>query len=720
VALTDEWGRTEDDYFLMVGTTHHVGDQYKHIREVLLPELRQKHPGAFLFWIPAGIKEEEEGWMKEMLSAFLLTERSREESHEFGRNAQEFLRNLLNSGRKRLGEILTKAYFSGLLLWDDKQIELSPYGYLSQEKFLEEFVPPLLSRRFPKHNRVHPFMEALAPTIVQSLLRDFFATGMIVVDNHSKFGLRTILEEVLKPMGLIKKKTNQYFLHVEPRTNELAEHFLSLLDKGPQPLETLYWVVRKGDYGLTRNQFELLAFALLFSGSILAYQGERRKGLEDISRSGLQGVTVLGKGEILGEELWQLIPVHPLIPEKFRKGSSTLVSQEALWNEIRARKESEAESLGNLLQRLKWASSFQALKALPWSSFQKDIEDVLGQWDEVKPSFPPREGLERFLSAASREPFLSEKLERLAGLRSFFDYAERVLFVYQYITDPRLSIPDQSVFQSLREERNGLLHFFEAGSISIDLGEIQSLLDRFQKLRETYIQAYIEAHQKDRSGEQFASYETLRQSKRYLLLTRLDQLEMISVKHNRSSVDRILTTVLSAQCHAPTLESLQSNPLCRCGYVLGEETTFTPAREIEEAVALGITETVEALKSSAYQEKLSSYLKGLEEIGEKEKVLAIRKILDLSPAISEDFISKLDEALTPVVIQGINEAFRGRVVVVSRNLDDLYGSLIRRKYTLPQIKKILREWLKEEEISGGTFVHFMGKGDEGQDPPDRS
>ena len=63
--------------------------------------------------------------MKEMLSALLLTERHREGSSESGPEAQEFLRNFLNNGRKRLGEILTKAYFSGLLLWDDKQIELS-------------------------------------------------------------------------------------------------------------------------------------------------------------------------------------------------------------------------------------------------------------------------------------------------------------------------------------------------------------------------------------------------------------------------------------------------------------------------------------------------------------------------------------------------------------------------------------------------------------------
>ena len=195
----------------------------------------------------------------------------------------------------------------------------------------------------------------------------------------------------------------------------------------------------------------------------------------------------------------------------------------------------------------------------------------------------------------------------------------------------------------------------------------------FRSYARRIIQAYVEAHRKNRSGDQFVPYEKLRQSRRYLLLARLDQLEMISVEHNRSSVERALTAILSSRCNAPVIESLQSNPICRCGYVLGEETTFTPAREIEEAVDLGIMETVEALHAPIYQEKLLPYLKGLDEIGEKEKAFAIRRILGLTPERTEPFISSLDEVLTPAVIQGINEAFRGRVVVVNRNLDDLYG-----------------------------------------------
>jgi hypothetical protein len=143
------------------------------------------------------------------------------------------------------------------------------------------------------------------------------------------------------------------------------------------------------------------------------------------------------------------------------------------------------------------------------------------------------------------------------------------------------------------------------------------------------------------------------------------------------------------------------------------QPTFPPLREIEEAIDLGIRETIEALNSPTYQEKLLPYLKGLEEVGENEKVSAVRRVLSLSSERGEGFLSRVDEALTPLAIQGINEAFKGRVVVVRRDLDQLYGALIRRKYGLPQVRKIFREWLRDDEISEGTFVHFIGKGETG-------
>ena len=60
---------------------------------------------------------------------------------------------------------------------------------------------------------------------------------------------------------------------------------------------------------------------------------------------------------------------------------------------------------------------------------------------------------------------------------------------------------------------------------------------------------------------------------------------------------------------------------------------------------------------------------------------------------------------------------RSAVVVVRRDLDQLYGVLIHRKYSLAQVRKIFLQWLKEEEISEGTFVQFTGQGEPGREAP---
>ncbi|HSR12651.1 MAG TPA: DUF6079 family protein, partial [Thermodesulfobacteriota bacterium] len=564
--------------------------------------------------------------------------------------------------------------------------------------------------------KVAPYLGAMAPGTITALVRDFFATGTAEIDDHSKFALRTVLEGLLKPMGLVRKKGNKYFLTVDPRTNELASFFFTLLEKGSRPPDALYWSLRKGEYGILRNQFEVLVFALIFSGNIVAYQGQRKRGLEDIIRSGLQGITALGKGEILSEETRRRIPENPLVPEKFRKGTFSLPSQEALWAELKELKDSESESLRNLIQRIGWASSFQAFRNLPWEALRRDMEDLLAQWEEVRVSFPAREGLERFLLAGSREPFLAGKIRRREELRDFFEHAERVLFVHQYVTDPRLVIPEHADDSGVRQQREDLVRFFEKDRISIESGKIQDVLVRFREFRDAYIRIYTRDHKRAKGGDRFAPYERVRQSARYQVLARLDRLELISVPHNRASVDRALAAVLQRQCAGPSPESLQSTPVCSCGFAMGEESVFPPLREIEESVDLGIKETLEALASPSFQEKLIPYLSGLETVGEKDKAAAIRDLLALSPN-EDDLIARLERALTPAATSGINEAFRGRVVVVRRDLDQLYGALIQRKYTLQQIRKIFREWLKEDEISEATFVQFTGKGEAGGPPP---
>ncbi len=730
--LSRQWARSEEDFFLLVGTTHNRDEQYRHVKNDLLPKIREHQPGTFLFWIP-GAFEGEIKWLKEILAALLLREGMNRQSKDKARQGADFLQAFVDREKSRLIEYFSKRYYHGTLLWDENRVDLSRFGYLSQEKFLAEFVHPLLQRRFPKHSRIQPYMDALAPGILMGMLKDFLSSGMLLVDDHSKFGIRDVLDGLLQPMGLVKRKGNQYELQVNPKQNELARYFFRhLAERETVPMEEMYWAFRKGQYGLLKPHFEILVLALLFSGHLVAYRGMHRKGPDELARSGLKGITALGKGEIMGEEVRQAMSKHPLIPRKFRDMPVTLASQEELWAEIKAGKPAALEELETLRSKIKWAAPFEAFKNMPFKNVLNDIEDLTAQWNEVKVSLRSREGLERFISASYREPFIEKNINAVEGCRGFLSRAERALFVYQYLTDQKLRIPDIEPYAQetyaqesginenfaprgyvgLRQDRSEILKYFQETSSSLTPQALEGLFDKFQGFQEIYTKIYVDAHQRARGGSQFEPYEQLIRSRRYSLLKRLDQLEMISVEHNRRSIDQGISSVLLKRCAQSPQDHLQGQPACSCGFQLGESTQTRPLIEIERAMDLGIKETIEAFKAPAMQEKIVPFLEGLDLVGKKKEADAIRQLLDLS-ARDEAFLDQLDQCLTPQVIRNINEAFRGKVVVVKRDLDHLYQKLIHRKYTLAQTRKIIEDWLTEETISGDTFLHFLGKGDTG-------
>jgi len=735
--LSRQWARSEEDFFLLVGTTHNRDEQYRHVKNDLLLKIREHQPGTFLFWIP-GSFEEDIKWLKEILAALLLKEGVNRQSKDKTQQGDDFLQAFVDREKSRLIEYFSKRYYHGILLWDENRVDLSRFGYLSQEKFLTEFVHPLLQRRFPKHSRIQPYMDALAPGILMEMLKDFLSSGMLLVDDRSKFGIRDVLDGLLQPMGLVKRKGNHYELQVNPKQNELARYFFSqLAERDTAPMEEMYWAFRKGPYGLLKSHFELLVLALLFSGHLVAYRGMHRKGPDELTRSGLKGITSLGKGEIIGEEIRQAMSKHPLIPRKYRDMPVTLASQEELWAEIKTGKPAAIEDLETLRSKIEWAAPFEAFKNMPFKDVLKDIEDLTAQWNEVKVSLTSREGLERFISAGFREPFLEKKIKAVEGCRGFLDRAERALFVYQYLTDQKLHIPDiepyaqetqvrekgvnenfaQAGYAELRQDRAEVLNYFQVTSASLTPQALEGLFDHFESFQRIYTKIYVDAHQRARGGSQFEPYEQLTRSRRYSLLKRLDQLEMISVEHDRRSIDQGISSVLLKRCSQSPQDVLQGQPACSCGFQLGESTYIRPLREIERAMDLGIKETIDAFKAPAIQEKIVPFLEGLDLVGKKKEADAIRQFLALS-AHEEPFLDQLDQCLTPQVIRNINEAFRGKVVVVKRDLDHLYQKLIHRKYTLAQTRKIIEDWLTEEAISMDTFLHFLGKG--GTEPSDQT
>ncbi len=728
--LARQWARSEEDFFIMVGTPHRRDQQFAHTKENLLPGIREHHPGKFLFWVPTAC--DDPMLLQEVLAAILLRQDLSPDSSDKDRRSEGFLQAFIEQRRDRLTEAFHRCYFHGVLLWDENRVELARFGYLTQEKFLSEFVRPLLERCFPRHTRIEPYMSPLAPGILKEMLKDFLSSGVLVVDDRSKHGLRDVLEGLLKPMGLVKKTGQHWELQVNPRQNELARQFFKEMgERETVPFEEMYWAFRKGEYGLLMPHFEILVLALLFSGNLVAYKGVIRKGPEELARSGIKGITSLGRGEVLAEPLQQAISGHPLISSKFKNVPITLALQEELWSEIKSRRASALEDLAGLKSRIRWAEGFGAFKNMPWEEVLRDLDDLSAQWETVKASLSSREGLGRFIRAGQADPFLEKRLKGIETVKEFLGRAERILFVYQYMTDQRLAIPGRGAYVQedlavesgireaeargdyggLRQDRAEILRFFEERRALVAPEGLEEVFDKFKVFQEAYSRTYSEAHARKRGRARFEDYEGLIQSRRYNLLKRLDQLEMVSVEHNRRSIERDLSTVLVNRCSRSPLEYLRGQPGCSCGFRLGEHLSLKPIKEIERAIDLGISETVEALRAPAIQEKIIPYLEGLDLVGKESEAKAVRRLLDISPQ-DDGFLDRLDKALTSRCIRHINEAFRGKVVVVERDLDRLYQGLVHRKYTLSQTRRIIEEWLEQETVSEDTFFHFVGRGEE--------
>ena len=724
--LSRQWHTGEEDFFLLVGTTRQTERQYAHVKAELLPKIRERRPGVFLFWIP-GESREKDDWLQEVLAAIILKEGILRDSNNTAAEELAFLQRFVDQKKGRLAEHFSERYFSGVLLWDENRVDLSRFGRLTQEKFLSEFIPPLLERRFPGHGRIQPYMDALAPGILRDMLSDFLSSGILVVDNRAKFGIRDVLEGLLQPMGLIRKHGNRYELRVNPKRNELARSFFEeMVRRETVPLEEIYRTFRKGPYGLMRPHFEILVLALLFSGHLIAYRGTRRKGYEELSRSGLKGVTALGRGEILPESARRAMARHPLIPRKYRDMPVTLASQEEIWAGIKAEKPAALERLEALTSKIRWAMAFEAFRDLPWERVRADIAAVKRPWEAVTVSLGSREGLERFLKTLEEEPSLGEKMESVSDCEAFLANAERALFVYQYLTDQRLRIPADAPdsrdevqgdapatgfsedYRRLRELRAEILAGYRPVRSTVSPDTLTEVFEKFREFQELYIRVYSDAHAKARGGDQFAPYERLTRSRRYRLLQRLDRLEMVSVEHNRHSVDQGVSSVLLNRCGLSCQEILPAQPVCSCGFQLGGQAPLKPVKEIENEIDQGIRETFEALKTPAIQEKIIPYLEGLDLVGRETDAAAIRRLLELSPD-GPGFVKQLDRLLTPAVLTGINEAFRGKVVVVKRDLDRLYRNLVHRRYPLSRVRAIIEEWLDSRDLSSDTFLHFLGQ-----------
>jgi len=777
--LTQRVATTETDFVLILGepsVTPRAEKVENLLRATLWPELA--HLGAaeaFRFWLPQPWPDEE--LLRQALAHLLLWEEYQGDASPLGQQVRDYLGNLLPQWRQKVQAAFRQAYLSGKVYTGSGKLALDPglFGLIPWNDLLDRIVFPVLRERFPRHQDCAPQSELLLPAMVGRTLEGFLLPGKTTVASMDPL-LRQGVEGFLKPLRLVVKEAGEYRLELDPERSPALKELLATMDEEQVGLEELYWHLRKGPLGLTREAFTFLVLALLASGTLSARRNERRVDPAQITADNFWKIETLVREEELSAEDLVTLAQLDFLGTKLTRGPLTASRRRELWEQVvtfKRNTEAELEWLKGQLRLLgpasipagkeELAGFFSAggvspLAGLPFERILRSIdqlEEVLG---EIKVTFGPREGLSRFLHAYRQSPFFEKALTEVGAWLQFFRTdLEDLLFIHHYLSFPALVLPGEEPWGGLQKEREHLRAAFQEEALYMNPERRQKLRADFEDFRRHYIELYVAEHRRQLGSERFSYLERLRHSPLYHLLEELAGLEFIPGRDWAGEISQLVEQALARRCDRVDEKSLLTQPVCQCGWKPGEKVELPPAGEIQRQLEDGLLEYLRNLREPTYAVRILSFARGLEETGKEKLARALRELIGAGgagktrtsgelfgisgthaeapaelpspgrdapleglwpeagpagegrPSWEEEphldggalvrearplpSLERLQRLLIRPVIDAINDALRGRVILVERDLDDLYRRLHQRRLPAAELRRVFEDWL---------------------------
>jgi energy-coupling factor transporter ATP-binding protein EcfA2 len=469
--LTGELSSSDLDIVLILAKPLKPAEQEKYLRDVILPELYGNDKASFIFWLPRPIDEGEiVNSLKEVLVFDLLKAEFAEDSSDTGKKVNEIISMSMPDKIRLLAEVYKDAYFGGTVLTGGGDRLSLPDSLLPFDKLLQNISALMLSAKYPKHAGISPSSEIFMQNVFQKCIDFFLKPEQKESSKVADFSAVSMINNFLKPMGLVKGGEQKgYRLNVEPKSNPLVNTAVSLIADERTDLQAVYAAFRKGEYGLTRPEFQVLMTSLFFSGILTPYQMTRRMALSQVTAYNFWDIDAIGKGQLIDWDLQALISQIPFLPKRHRDATLTIGLQHEIWEGVKDFKREWDEALSNMSAKLLAVKDYKAMSGYDPNRIFRDIEGVRALLDEIKVSYGSEQGLSRFLSAYQANPHFDARLARIERLRMFLDEDfDSYLFIYGYITDSKLLIPDKEKYKELRKMHEELLESTKNDALLFD------------------------------------------------------------------------------------------------------------------------------------------------------------------------------------------------------------------------------------------------------------
>lgn len=567
-AWLDQVGRPGQDFVLAIAApaaTDGAGRDRRHLEGTLLAAA-QGRPGALglLWWLSAPLADLQ---TLRRLDALLAVQAELEGvAGESSQRSQAVVAEGLREIAPRAARLALDAVFAGEVVLGQGDTLGTPQALrvLPFSGVVERLVGSALALRHPDHRVVMARGESAGEGAEASLYEGFFGEGEVTAPTPAQ---GAFLEGVVVPLGLAEKRGRGYRLQTDPgRSLALAALSGAMAgigagaDGDSVATEAVRRSLAKGRLGLDARAIRLTVATAAFGGLVVPVSGSRRVPLGRLStpdavdrierlRPGQGGETARVPAALARLPFLAEHADGPFLPAKQRE----LWARAVKWKAERGDPRAEAEALGELARH-------PVLAGWGLGAAMTDLAGAGALAAAIAVSLAPAEGLGRLADAAAAAgDGVGAALARAEAWSAFVRREVRLLLdAHRYLGHEALDALQGQGGETaaLAAERAELRRRLLASPGLLDAGARQAWLEAFGRFVDAYRERYLRAH-RSAVGEDPAPA--------------LAALERRRVAAAALPAARILRAeVLSRHCSLTPVRALDVDPLCTCGYRLGD------------------------------------------------------------------------------------------------------------------------------------------------------
>lgn len=709
---------TEDDFFVIFGFPFALNEQKETYNLLTKSAAMNRFRTGIICVLPTALSQPEWETLELYYSTSLAQEDFQKDNSESGVEIKERLNQEMKRLHRDVRLILETAYSDGLIYTASGRIE-QPIREITDQNFdaiLTRIINKPLENIYPLFHLIAPLEEISSFTVLKELLVQFIQPGGIEDLNHPQHRiLRRAIDNIAVPLGIAEIKGRRCLLQGNTRystgLNAIYEH---VDQEEPISYHELFINLRNSEYGMTRFIFDLMLMVLFRKGHLVPIRADQTLNPLQLQFPLFKYIDNVARGQLIAENLREKLFILGKSLLKEDLSDYDIQKQETVWAKLREFQERAGTFLEKVtlkLQLLKQKYSIHDEDVRHTSAALETLKVVAHNINRTLGSKP---GLEKLLSNIEKPDRLRYSLEQMRVLNRFFENGlQQFEYIYNYIHNPQLFIPQTDSYQELQalvERLKVKLAINDNILLEDGLRYIKSVFDDFLDI---YKSRYAQEHELLNRAIDLDKLIELQGISEFQLLARFSQISLISVRDDFNKIEKIIKTHEQRVCNQQVADTLDHFAQCRCGFKLGDPIKAVEIDFLNKLIRNGIRQYLTTLQLAEYRTQIENYLTNVKALQREAPAEQIASLLSIDAEMEwPTLLTRLEPQVTPPVITHLNKALAGDVVIVKRYINELYENLVDRKYTKDKIQQIVKEWLDgRDPLAQNVYVEISAKKD---------